>query len=847
MLDKFQQKFVEEAQDNIVIIEESLFDLEREPENKEIIERLFRAMHTIKGSGAMFGFNDLSHFTHNLETLYDLIRNDKLAVSKDIISLTFESLDYIRLLLDVGEGTLTDPADIQRQKDYIAKITHYFPEGQQLTLSSKDKARLAAQQATEAAKAKEEEKGPRNYLVTFTPFESLLNNGTNPLFMLDDLTALGEYKTVAFTGAVPALDKLEPLNLYAKWQVILSTEQDENEIQDVFIFVEDECKMEIKRLPNADILGDTEKLHAIISRAVETQTELTAEDFADFKPKETNKEEGKGPRNYLVTFAPFESLLNNGTNPLFMLDDLTALGEYKTLAFTSKVPALDKLEPLNLYAKWQVILSTEQDENEIQDVFIFVEDECKMEVKRLPNADILGDSDKLTPLISRAIETQTELKAEDFADFKPKAKPQEVAQQPAQPTKSTSAPAAKPATTSTGGAAKPQDNKISSIRVSSDKIDDLVNAVSELVTMQAQLNLLAGKQDDQSLISIAEQMEKITRQLRENSFSISLIPLQGELIRFQRLVRDLCNKLGKQMEFVVEGGEIELDKNIIDHLTDPLLHIIRNSGDHGIEMPEERVAKGKNPTGTILLKAFYSGSSVVVQVSDDGKGMDPAKIFKKAVEKGIVDPNANLSKKDTLNLIFASGFSTAEKISDVSGRGVGMDVVKSKIAEIRGEVTIDSEVDKGTTISMELPMTLSIIDGLLTKINGEQYVFPLSNVERILQPSEVAFSPSGMGNFFTYDGQQMIYLDLNKIFDNKDFDRQEGKLLIVGQGDKRVGMLVDVVIGEYQIVVKPLGRFLRSVDMISGASVMGDGSLSLIIDTGRLINYYNQLRIRRKE
>lgn len=703
MLDRFQQKFVEEAQDNVAAIEEALFELEKSPDDKEIVERLFRSMHTIKGSGAMFGFNDLSHFTHNLETLYDCVRNDTVKVNKDIISLTFESLDYIRQLLDVGEGTLTDPDDIQRQKDYIAKITKYFPEGQQLTLSSAEKAALAAKQAAGVAapQPKVEEKGPKNYLVTFAPFESLLNNGTNPLFMLDDLTALGKYKSVAFTGAVPQLDKFDPLNLYVKWQVILSTDQDVNEIKDVFIFVEDECKMDIAELPGGDIVGNAEKLE---------------------------------------------------------------------------------------------------------------------------------------PIIAKAIESQAELKADDFAVFKEAPKPE-----PKQEAGTTQA-----AAKSASPAPKTQENKIASIRVSADKIDDLVNAVSELVTMQAQLNLLAERQEDQYLIAIAEQMEKITRQLRENSFSISLIPLQGELVQFQRLVRDLCNKLGKQIEFVVEGGEIELDKTIIDHLKDPLLHIIRNSGDHGIEMPEERIAKGKNPVGTVLLKAFYSGSSVIVQVSDDGKGMDPDKIFKKAVEKGLVSPNAHLSKKEILNLIFASGFSTAEKVSDVSGRGVGMDVVKSKIAEIRGEVTVDAEVGKGTTITMELPLTLSIIDGLLTRIGGEQFVFPFTNVERILQPEEVKMSDSGMGDFFTYNGDQLVSIDLNKIFNGRPTEFANSKMLIVGQGDKRVGMVVDAVLGEFQIVVKPLGRFLRSVDMISGASVMGDGSLSLIIDPGRLVNYFNQSRLRKK-
>jgi two-component system chemotaxis sensor kinase CheA len=383
------------------------------------------------------------------------------------------------------------------------------------------------------------------------------------------------------------------------------------------------------------------------------------------------------------------------------------------------------------------------------------------------------------------------------------------------------------------------------MRVASAKIDELVNAVSELVTMQAQFSLIATKKNDATLMAVAEQMEKITRQLRDNSFEISLIPLQGELVRFQRLVRDLSKNLGKQIDFVVEGGEIELDKNIIEHLTDPLLHMIRNSCDHGIEMPDERISKGKNPKGTIKLKAFYSGSSVIIRVSDDGKGMDPDKLFKKAVEKGLVDANAKMSKRDILALIFASGFSTADKVSDVSGRGVGMDVVKSKIAEIRGDIAIDSEIDEGTTFTLDLPLTLSIIDGLLTKVNGEQFVVPLSNIERILSISEVQMSDSKLGKTFLYENERVMFVDLNDMFYQKEVDITKSKILLVNHGGKRVGLVVDMIVGEFQIVVKPLGKFMRKVDMISGASVMGDGSLSLIIDTTRLINAYNQQRYKK--
>ncbi len=694
MLDRFKEKFKEEALDNVSDIEESLFQLENDPENKELIERLFRSMHTIKGGGAMFGFNDLSTFTHNLETIYDMVRTDKLKIDKDIISLTFESLDYIKQLLDLGE--LTDPDDIARQNEYIGRIQKYFGEGVSVP-PAKAAPKPAAAPVAEA-KTEGDHFGKKNYLILFEPFESLLNNGTNPFFIIDDLTALGDSKTVAYTGGVKTFAEQEPLVLHIKWQVILSTDQDVNDIKDVFIFVEDECKVEIGELPDGNIVGDQEKLPQMLASASEKNEMLKVEDFAGFKVEKP-----------------------------------------------------------------------------------------KVEVKKVEKA---------------------------------------------------AAPSAQKAQA---------DTKVSTMRVSSAKIDDLVNAVSELVTMQAQLSLLSEKQNNPALLAITEQMEKITRTLRENSFELSLIPLQGELVRFQRLVRDLSNKLGKQLEFVVEGGDIELDKNIIEHLIDPLLHIIRNSGDHGIELPDERIKKGKNPKGIILLKAFYSGSSVIIQITDDGKGMDPEKILKKAIEKGVVDANSNLSKKEILNLVFASGFSTAEKVSDVSGRGVGMDVVKSKIAEIRGEVTIDSEVDVGTTITLDLPLTLSIIDGLLTKVNGEQFVFPISNIQRLLTMSEVKFNESGMGNVFVYNDEQMNFVDLNNMFYQKETDREKGKILLVHHGDKTVGVLIDQIVGEYQIVVKPLGRFMRKVEMISGASVMGDGSLSLIIDTTRLINYYNQRRYKKEE
>ncbi len=380
-----------------------------------------------------------------------------------------------------------------------------------------------------------------------------------------------------------------------------------------------------------------------------------------------------------------------------------------------------------------------------------------------------------------------------------------------------------------------KEHKISSIRVNSNKIDELVNLVSELVTIQAQLNLYAETSGDGDVVVLAENIQKLSRQLRDNAFEISLIPLQSELMRFQRLVRDLSKDLGKDIDFVIEGGDIELDKNIIEHLTDPLLHIIRNSVDHGIGMPDERIKAGKSPKGTIVFKAFYSGASVIIQVIDDGKGIDPKVIKNKAISKGLIDENVELSRKEIFDMIFLSGFSTKETVSDVSGRGVGMDVVKKKIGEIRGEVTMDSEVGQGTTLTLELPLTLSIIDGLLIKVANNQYVVPIANIEKIHAIGEVTIANNN-NHVVSIGDQQFSYIDLRETFNVESSLENSEQLILVKFEDRKVGLLVDQVIGEYQTVVKPLGRFLKSQENLSGATIMGDGSIALVIDTNRLIH-----------
>lgn len=690
MIDKFKDKFVEESLDNIHDLEEALFLLENDMENKEIIERIFRAMHSLKGGGAMFGFNDLSEFTHHLETIFDLVRNDKLSINNNIISLTFESIDHIKHLLDIGD--ITEDEDRDNQIQFIKKV------------------------------------------------QAAANSGENS----------------------------EDGKIQAESQAVVAEEETDNS------------------------------------------------------------------QVYLIDFLPNEDILRNGTNPLYLLDDLHSMGEARIISYTEKVPELNLFDPINSYCHWQIVLYTSDSVNDIKDVFIFVEDECTINVHSVGKGNIL-QLDAVNKLLTDAQNSQTPLSPNQLNDFVFKTADEKKKDHKVDELKTTLEKKAKPTSKKK---AQLKEHKISSIRVASNKIDELVNLVSEMVTIQAQLNLYAENDGKPGIMQLAENIQKLSRQLRDNAFAISLIPLQSELMRFQRLVRDLSKELNKDVDFIVEGGDIELDKNIIEHLTDPLLHIIRNSMDHGIETPEEREKAGKPAQGIILFKAYYSGASVIIEVKDDGKGIDADFVRNKAIKKELIDVNAELTRKETFDLVFLSGFSTKEVVSDVSGRGVGMDVVKKKIGEIRGEVSLDSEMGKGTTITLELPMTLSIIDGLLVRVADNQYVIPIASIEKIHAVDSSIVFAENFNNVVKIGDEQFPYIDLRETFNEAELETKTGEeqLILVKYEDRQIALLVDFVIGEYQTVVKALGRFLKGQDNISGASIMGDGSISLVIDTNRLIH-----------
>ncbi len=672
-MDSFKKKFIEEATDLIEGLEKALLALEDNPNDPALVQQVFRVMHTLKGNSAMFGFELIDAFTHEMETVYDLIRNGKLQVTREVLDVTLASVDHLKVLLN--EDHYANPEVQANHAELLSKVANF----------TKPEPGKVAPREVKKTQGKTDD-GVSTYYVYFEPVKEIFNNGTNPLYLLDELHTCGKTLVFGHLNRLPKLKELNPEHCYTYWEAIVATTQEVSSISDVFIFVEDESTIDIQKVADVNLLKDDRFVY-----------------------------------------------------------------ELEDLARIHKDVGLNAVQKL---ADEAMRRQTQEKSNVIK-------------------------KEKLTS----------------------------------------------------------KDTTISSIRVSSEKLDLLMNLVSELVTTQARLSLFAEQNGVPGLMPIAENVQKLSRQLRDTAFSIVLIPIENMLTRFQRLVRDLSNELGKEVIFITEGAETELDKTIIESLADPLMHILRNSLDHGIEDGDLRVKKGKPRQGKITLKAFYSGANVMIQIADDGAGIDSSLITEKAIAKGIITPDRKLTRKEVLDLVFLPGFSTARQVTDVSGRGVGMDVVKRKIADIRGEVEIESEVDEGTIITIKMPLTLSIIDGLLVKVDETHFIIPLSLVDKIYAVEHTKIVNT-FNNVVVLDGKQIPFFYIRREFDLPDNNAYWEQAIVVNFEEKRVGLIVDSVVGEYQAVLKPIGKHYKNQDMISGATILGDGTVALVMDTNKIIKTF---------
>ena len=662
----------QEAVDLVQSIEAGLIALEQAPHDSDLVNAVFRDLHTVKGSGAMFGFTELAQFVHEFETAFDRLRRGEAEVDGDIIAISLKACDQILPLLDAPETAATESAAI------LAQLR----------------------------------------------------------------TCLGE--------------------------------------------------------------GE-------VSPAVELDAADHDQADDDAWPTDPSPVADQSPV-MRVMFRLDPTALVRGHDPGLLLDDLRALGPCRITALTDAIPLLEKLDPTACLLGWQVDFLDDIPGEAIEGIFVFTRDAMELEIVSLrPKAPpMAGAGPALHPTTGLA----------PTSSARPDSKPAVPAEpKPAEPSRQ--------ARNAASG---------DTMRVATERLDELMDRVGELVIAETRLHSLARSAGDANLLAVAEDIQRLAAALRDSTMSIRMVPLSSILGRFQRLIRDLSTSLGKPITFVTQGEDTALDKTVLEHLADPLVHLLRNCADHGLEASGERLAAGKPASGTIELAAEYSGAEVVISIRDDGRGLDVGRIRARAVERGLISSGADLPEAEIMKLIFEPGFSTAPAVTELSGRGVGMDVVKRTIAGLRGTIDLASEPGHGTTVRLRLPLTLAIIDGLLVEVGGEHYTIPLAAVEECVElPAEMAM-PQGGSSFLNIRGSLVPFLRLRTILGIGSPAPEYQKLVVVTSSGSRVGLAVDRIVANNQTVIKQLSRLHAGLKSFSGATILGDGSVALILDVPQLVS-----------
>ena len=534
----------------------------------------------------------------------------------------------------------------------------------------------------------------------------------------------------------------------------------------------------------------------------------------------------KPSSGWRVLFAPHPNLFITGNDPLRILRELDRLGEMTVSCDTSALPAPDALEPATSYLRWTLELPASVKKAAIADAFAWVEDECDLSIEPIEDAapaaaPVAAAAAAPVPAAVEALPVPAP--SADIVPMQQAVEKREVA-------KAEAARAAKPA----AGA-----EVDSSIRVNISKVDMLINLVGELVITQAMLRQQSHGLDPtqhEKLLNGLALLDRNTRDLQEAVMSVRMLPVEFVFSRFPRMVRDLASRLGKKVNLRTTGEGTELDKGVIERIVDPLVHLVRNSIDHGLERPEEREAAGKDPTGTVELSASHQGGHIVIEITDDGRGLNRERILRKAMDRGL-NAHEGMADSEVWQLIFHPGLSTAEQITDVSGRGVGMDVVKSNITELGGEIDIESHPGEGTRVTIRLPLTLAILDGMTVAVGGETFVLPLGYVIEAMQPDlQEIRSVHGTGKVLKVRGDYLPLVNLAEFYRLGDARLDENSLVVVVEGSgRKLALVVDELLGQQQVVVKNLEANYRRIPAVSGATILGDGRVALIVDVGGLV------------
>ncbi|MGV3491978.1 MAG: chemotaxis protein CheA [Devosia sp.] len=657
------ETFRQEARELLEVLEQGLLDLEHNPGDSDLVNAVFRALHTIKGSGAMFGFTDVAAFVHEFETAFDKVRKGLSPITPELVAVALDAKDHVHALIEAPETA----------------------EG-----------------------------------------------GGEPI--------LAALRRIVEGGDMPA--------------------------------------------PAAAVIAEAGPAPAATGR-------------------------------WRITFRLPSDALLHGTNPLLLLGEIADLGPCEVTALIDAIPTLDVIDPETCLMGWQVDLTHPDPTEALDDVFLFLKDGMELSIEPLAAA-----------AASPVARSEPELVLEFPPEPEPVAGPAVVSEPVAPPP---------PREVKAEKADKPE--AATSLRVPAERLDELMDKVGELVIAQARLSQLAAQSADGNLKTVAEELERLSSGLRDTTMGIRMVPIGSIFSRFRRLVHDLSRELGKEIEFITTGEETELDKTMIERLADPLVHLIRNSVDHGLESADRRVAAGKSARGTVKLSAVYVGAEVAISVTDDGAGLNAARIRAKAEEQGIITAETRLTDQELHQLIFAPGFSTAKEVTSLSGRGVGMDVVKRTIDGLRGKIELSTRPGEGSTFTLRLPLTLAIVEGMLVRVGNGRYSIPLSAVEECVElPAGVAGHSRGR-NFLDIRGSLVPFIRLRDLFATPGEPDTHQKVVIISSGEGRAGLVVDQIIGNNQTVIKQLSKLHAGIETFSGATILGDGTVALILDTSRLVSY----------
>lgn len=719
-LDQALQTFFVESRELLQSMEESLLTLESEPDDKEAIGAVFRAAHTIKGSGGMFGLDGIVTFTHVVENVLDRVRSGEVPIDGDLIALLLSCRDHIGMLV---EHVAIDPS-AEPDKETEATGIMLLNQLRSYQVGTKDQppvpATTPAQQQMTVLSQADGTVQSDYWHISLRFGHDVLRNGMDPLAFIRYLDNMGTIvHIVALPDAMPFVSDMDPESCYLGFEIDFHGDKvDKASIEGVFEFVREDCTLRILP-PHSRI----EEYRQLIDELPEDKIRLG------------------------------ELLVNCGSLTRNELDEALRL---QTLSAESCREA-----------------------SPTQDV-------CQL-------GKILVQQGMVQPELVEAALGKQKVAKEN----------------------------------------KAQESTL--IRIQADKLDQLINLVGEMVIAGAATSLLAQRTRDPALHESTSTLSRLVEEVRDSALQLRMVQIGETFSRFNRVVRDVSREIGKDIGLAIGGAETELDKSVVEKIGDPLMHLVRNSMDHGIEKAEIRLQRGKPAKGTVHLNAYHESGSIVVEVGDDGGGLNRERIFAKALEKGLVTTSQILSDQEVYGLIFEAGFSTAEAVTNLSGRGVGMDVVRRNIEALRGTVEIDSREGVGTTVKIRLPLTLAIIDGFLLGVGSASYVVPLDMVMECIELTEAERQETRESNYINLRGAVLPFIRLREQFRERGKLSRRENIVVVQYAGQKAGLVVDELMGEFQTVIKPLGKLFGNLKGISGSTILGTGEVALILDVPALI------------